>query len=93
VLGLCDDEVSATASHRARFPQDDSDVIRSVFDAPFRFGDDLLRDDHNVAVLQPPGALDRFAEQRGEVVTGRNLRKPGQRQNPKLAQNQPRRLK
>ena len=39
-------------------------------------GDDLLGDDDHVPLLQPPGPLDRVAEERGEVVAGPHLRNP-----------------
>ena len=51
-------------------------------DAALGLRDDLLRDDDDVAVLEPAGALGRVGEERHEVVALLDLRDPLERDDP-----------
>ena len=58
------------ASSRAR---SEGTISSSRDDPAFGLGDDLLRDDDDVAALEPARARSRLREQRREIVAGLDL--------------------
>ncbi len=85
VLGLGDDEVAATAAHRARLAQDHLDVVGGLLDATFFLRDDLLRHDDHVARVEPTRALDRIPDELRKVHARLHVGDAFQRHEPYLA--------
>ena len=73
MLGLGDHEVAALPAHRRGLAEHQLDPAGIALDPAFRLGDDLLRDDEDVAFLEPARTLDRVAEERREVVPAPHL--------------------
>ena len=73
-------EVVAATPDGARLAQDHLDVVVGLLDAALGLGDDLLRDDDDVALGQAARALEGVAEQRREVVPRPHLGDPLERQ-------------
>ena len=63
--------------------------VGEVDDAALRLRDDLLRDDDDVAVVEPAGPVGGGGEQRAEVVPCLDLRYPLEREDPELGHRRP----
>src|SRR5215218_4836297 len=85
VLGLGDDELVAAPPHGPRLPQDHRQHVVRLLDSALRLGNDLVRDDDNVAFLEAGRALYGVTHECPKVIPPPHFRDPGQRDDANLA--------
>ena len=85
VLGLRDHEVTPPAADPARLAEDDRQFLPSGLQPSLGLRDDLLGDHEYITVREAAAPLDGVTERASQVVAGRDLRDPDERDDPDLA--------